>query len=58
MYGSSLYGVLELEDTRFNMCAMVEETREFKTDSFVRSYQLENSWFVREKREIQEINIQ
>jgi len=36
--GSSVYGVLELEDSRFNTYAMAEETREFKTDSFVHSY--------------------
>jgi len=35
MHGSSVYGVLELEDFCFNMCAMAEETREFKTDSFI-----------------------
>jgi len=33
--GSSGYGVLKLEDSHFNMYAMAEETREFKTDSFV-----------------------
>jgi len=36
--GSLVYGVLKLEDSIFNMCAMVEETREFKTVSFVRGY--------------------
>jgi len=35
MHGSSVYGVLELEDTCFNMYTMAEETREFETDSFV-----------------------
>jgi len=38
--GSSVYGVLELEDSCFNTCAMAEETREFETDSFVRSYRV------------------
>jgi len=38
MRSSSVYGVLELEDSRFNMCAMTEETREFETDSFVHGY--------------------
>jgi len=38
MQGLSVYGVLELEDSRFNTCAMAEETREFKTDNFVRCY--------------------
>jgi len=38
MCGSSVYGVLKLEDSYFNMCAMAEETREFETDSFVSSY--------------------
>jgi len=33
--GSSVYGVLELEDSHFNMYAMAEEAREFKTDGFV-----------------------
>jgi len=33
-----MYGVLYLEDLCFNMLAMAEETREFKTDSFVRGY--------------------
>ena len=37
-HGSSFYGVLKLEDSCFNMCAMAEETREFKTDSFVHGY--------------------
>jgi len=38
MCGSSVYGVLELEDSHFNMCIMVEETRELETNSFVHSY--------------------
>jgi len=33
-HGSSAYGVLELEDSRFNTCAMAEETREFETAIF------------------------
>jgi len=44
---------------------MAEETREFETDSFVQGYimcaghqWLENSWFVRGKKEIQEIDMQ
>jgi len=32
---SVVYGVLELEDSHFNTCIISEETREFKTDSFV-----------------------
>jgi len=57
---SSVYGVLKLEVT-FYTCTMTEETREFETDSFVCGYHvyhvcqywlLENSWFVRGKREI------
>ena len=36
--GSSVYGVLKLEDSHFNMCTMAEETREFETDSFVNGY--------------------
>jgi len=27
MHSSSVYGVLELEDSHFNMCAMAKETR-------------------------------
>jgi len=38
-HGSSVYGVPELEDSRFNTCNMAEETRKFKTDSFVHGYQ-------------------
>jgi len=38
MHGSSVYGVLELEDSHFNTCTMVDETREFKSDSFVHGY--------------------
>jgi len=38
MHGSSVYGVLELEDSRFNTFAMAEETRQFETGSFVHSY--------------------
>jgi len=38
MCNSSVYGVLELEDSRFNTCVMAEETREFETDSFVHGY--------------------
>jgi len=30
--------ILKLEDSRFNMCTMAEETREFETDGFVHSY--------------------
>jgi len=41
--GSSVYGVLESEDSCFNTCAMAEETREFKTDSFVHDYQVKHS---------------
>jgi len=37
-HSSSVYGVLELEDSHFNTCAMAEETRTFKTDSFVCGY--------------------
>jgi len=29
MCGSSVYGVLEVEDSHFNMCTMAEETGEF-----------------------------
>jgi len=36
--GSSVYSVLELEDSHFNMHAMAQETREFETDSFVCGY--------------------
>jgi len=35
---SLLYGVLELEDSHFNMCAMAEETREFESDSIFCGY--------------------
>jgi len=35
---SSVYGVLELEDSHFNTYAMAEETREFKIGNFVRGY--------------------
>jgi len=38
--GSSVYGVLKLEDSRFNTCTMAEETRKFETDSFVHSYRV------------------
>ena len=64
MRGSSVYGVLKLEDSHFNTCAMVEETREFETDSFAHGYHvcwtpvMENNWFVRGKREIQETDMQ
>jgi len=37
-HGSSVYGVLELEDSHFNTCTMAEETRESKTDSFIHGY--------------------
>jgi len=36
--GSSVYGVLESEDSCFSMSTIAEEAREFKTDSFVHSY--------------------
>jgi len=36
--GSLVYGVLKLENSHFNTCAMGEVTREFKTDSFVCGY--------------------
>jgi len=36
--GSSVYDVLELEDSHFNTCPMAKETREFLTDSFVCGY--------------------
>jgi len=38
--GSLVYGVLELGDSHFNTCTMAEETRDFKTYSFVRGYHL------------------
>jgi len=34
---SSVYGVLELEDSHFNTCTMAEK-KEFETDSFVHGY--------------------
>ena len=30
--GLSVHGVLKLEDSCFNMCAMAEKTREFETE--------------------------
>jgi len=38
-YGSSVYDVLEIEDSCFNTCALAaEETRKFETDGSVCSY--------------------
>jgi len=62
--GSSVYGELEFEDSRFNACAMAEVTREFKTDSFVYGYHV--CWMpvigeqpvCEREREIKEIDMQ
>jgi len=49
MHGSSVYGVLELEDSCFNTCTIAEETREFKTDGFVCGYHVCWTLVIREQ---------
>jgi len=64
MCSSSVYAVLKLKDSCFNMCAMAEETKEFEIDSCICGYHvcwmlvIEEQLVCEGKREIQEIDIQ